>query len=123
MKILCKPRDIDSKLDKLNSYRHSYIYYKFDLNTNFKLDQNVDDSVREKFHLELLHLSHEQHVIDLAEFKIELDDFYEFSNKIRLAIEYNAEIYIDTSEEVEILDFLNKKLKYYEEYHEQTRTT
>jgi hypothetical protein len=38
-------------------------------------------------------------------------------------MEYNAEIYIDTFEEVTILDFINKKLKYYEEYHEQTRTT
>lgn len=123
MKLLCKPREIDSKIDSLKGYRNSYVYLKFDLQSRFKLYLNVDGSVREELHLEILRLSYEQLVRDLKEFDTSVDNFYEFTNKIRVAMEYNAEIYIDTFEEVTILDFINKKLKYYEEYHEQTRTT
>lgn len=123
MKLLCNPREIDSKIDSLKGYRNSYVYLKFDLHSRFKLYLNVDDSVREELHLEILRLSYEQLVRDLKEFDTSVDNFYEFTNKIRVAMEYNAEIYIDTFEEVTILDFINKKLKYYEEYHEQTRTT
>lgn len=123
MKLLCKPREIDSKIDSLKGYRNSYVYFKFDLQSRFKLYLNVDESVRKEFHLKLLRLSNEQLERDLREFDINVDNFYEFTNNIRVAMEYNAEIYIDTYEEVTILDFINKKLKYYEEYHEQTRTT
>lgn len=122
MKLLCKPMDIDSKIDNLKGYRNSYVYLKFDMQDRFKLNQYVDDSVKEKLNLEILRVSHNQLEIDLSEFNIKLDNFYEFTNKIRVAVEYNAEIYIDTFDEVNILDFINKKLKYYEEYHEQART-
>ena len=123
MKLLCKPGEIDSKIDSLKGYRNSYVYLKFDLQSRFKLHLNVDDSVREELHLEILRLSYEQLVRDLKEFDTSVDNFYEFTNKIRVGMEYNAEIYIDTFEEVTILYFISKKLKYYEEYHEQTRTT
>lgn len=122
MKLLCKPRDILSKIENLKEYRISYVYQKFNLEDKFKLYHQVSEAVREEFHLELLHLTHVQHEIDLSEFKIEPNKFYEFIDKIRVAKEYNAEIYIDTFDEVIMLDFINKKLKYYEDEHKNEQT-
>lgn len=96
MKLLCKPGDILSKIENLKGYIISYVYQKFNLEDKFKLYHQVSEDVREEFHLELLHLTHVQHEIDLSEFKIEPNKFYEFIDKIRVAKEYNAEIYIDT---------------------------